>query len=655
MNITIAQKIFISIAAILLFSFINGVYAVYTVTKSANAADIVATDLANANTVMSRIIFNNMYIQYTILGYTMTATQDKYDTIFNLISEFKEDLEIYEKYVKNPRTKNHSQKTVEEFAAYKKEMLEYLSIVENNANLIKNVKPAEESFNKNMDNIVADVQKALNIVGNNQDYINTINSLNNINSIILSVKSQLTEIILTRNVSLMKNITLVEVDLGKNLTFLQNVQSIPALAEEVDKIENSFNQAKKDIASIIEAYTKIVDVEKQRLQYAKIAREDCTKFGGYVTDGVERAATNVSSTLHQANIVMVIFFIIMVAVAVFGIVYLQMSVIRELRKFIKSVGNLTSGEGDLTVRIKAANKDELHELAENFNKFIANVQQIVQEVKEAADDVASGNNQLAATMEELATTFNSQTEQISSIVNDMQTISQSSQDSSKNLSEVLDIMHESSEQTNHGQEQLGVVKSSIMEIHEKADNLSKTIDELAESSKQIGEILVVINDIANQTNLLALNAAIEAARAGEAGRGFAVVADEVRKLAERTTKATSEIETIITTLQQESEKASKEMRASGEAVVRGVEVIEDTAKSFEHVVNGVDKAVNNTSSAVMGVSEQNCLIQDIDDKTQVVASGVEESNSAVSEVALTVSHLQERAEQLKNIVKQFKS
>ena len=89
MNITIAQKIFISIAAILLFSFINGVYAVYTVTKSANAADIVATDLANANTVMSRINFNNMYLQYTILGYTMTATQERYDTINKLIDLFK--------------------------------------------------------------------------------------------------------------------------------------------------------------------------------------------------------------------------------------------------------------------------------------------------------------------------------------------------------------------------------------------------------------------------------------------------------------------------------------------------------------------------------------------------------------------------------------
>ena len=106
-----------------------------------------------------------------------------------------------------------------------------------------------------------------------------------------------------------------------------------------------------------------------------------------------------------------------------------------------------------------------------------------------------------------------------------------------------------SEQTNHGNAQLLEVKNSIMEILDEADTLSHTIGELAESSRQIGEILVVINDIANQTNLLALNAAIEAARAGDAGRGFAEVADEVRKLAERTTKTTSEIETIITTLQ----------------------------------------------------------------------------------------------------------
>ena len=655
MNLTIAQKIFLSIAVILVFSFINGAYAVYTTTKSANGAEVVATDLAQANDIMSRLTFNTMYFQYTVLGYTMAPSQDKYDTINRLYDELITDLNSYEKYVKLPRTKTHSPKTVAEFAQYKTDMLEYLRIAKEDITLIDNATVQEDKFDSLIDAIVASSAKVMQQIHNNEEYTGQVIDLNSLTNIVLSIKANIHEITLTRNLAMLEDIRKNEPAIERILKNLQEITSPRSLVNEIRNIERTYRDGQNTIGKIVEIYTNIVAVEKKRLEYAALTRDENIKFGGYVTDSVEREAGKVNTALQQANVVMVVFFLIMVAVAVFGIVYLQISVIRELRRFIVSVGNLTSGEGDLTVRIKVAHKDELNELAENFNRFIANVQQIVQEVKEASDDVASGNNQLAATMEELATTFNSQAEQISSIVSDMQTISQSSSESSSNLSEVLDIMHESAEQTNHGKEQLAVVKNSIMEIHEKSDNLSKTIDELSESSKQIGEILVVINDIANQTNLLALNAAIEAARAGEAGRGFAVVADEVRKLAERTTKATSEIETIITTLQQESEKASHEMKASGEAVVHGVEVIEETSKSFEHVVNGVDRAVSNTNNVVMGVSEQNCLIQDIDDKTQIVASGVEESNSAVSEVALTVSHLQERAEQLKNIVRQFKS
>ncbi len=655
MNLTIAKKIFITIGAILFCSLLNGIYAIWTITQSADNADIVATDLAHANTLLSELSFDNMFLQYSVLRYQIHASEDREKIIYDLIGQIKEDLVSFEEYVNLPRTKEHSPKTVAEFSNYKNTMLAYVEIAGRNISLLKNVAVYEKNFDKDIENILSAVSKALNALDNNENNVNTINAINEIERITLTVKSNIKEIILTRNMSLMKNITSMDGIIRKDLNYLQALNSPRTLVNEIDNIEKSFLNANKNIKEIIKAYTEIVELEQKRMEQAALTQKINTAYNEYVTNGVTRASHGVSQQLHKANVVIIIFFLLMLTISVFGIVYLQISVIKELRRFIRSVGDLTSGEGDLTVRIKATHKDELNELAEKFNMFIANVQQIVQEVKDASDDVASGNNQLAATMEELASTFNSQTEQISSIVNDMQTISQSSQQSSTNLAEVLDIMNVSSNQTNHGQQQLGVVKNSIMEIHEKADNLSKTIDELAESSKQIGEILVVINDIANQTNLLALNAAIEAARAGEAGRGFAVVADEVRKLAERTTKATSEIETIITTLQQESEKASNEMRASGEAVVHGVDVIENTSKAFEDVVDGVDKAVHNASDVVMGVSEQNLLIQDIGDKTQIVASGVEDSNSAVSEVAITVSHLQDRAEQLKNIVKQFKS
>ena len=281
------------------------------------------------------------------------------------------------------------------------------------------------------------------------------------------------------------------------------------------------------------------------------------------------------------------------------------------------------------------------------------MQIIIKEVKDATNEVASGNNELAATMEELSTTFDSQAKQISDMVLSMDTVRDISNETSQALDTNMDILEGAAVKTQSGADQLNGVQQDMMTIKNETVSLEAVISELADSSNQIGEILSVINDIANQTNLLALNAAIEAARAGEAGRGFAVVADEVRKLAERTQHATGKIESIIGSLQQKSNLASVEMTKSVESVQAGVDNIGETNEGFKSAVESVMDLHREMKTVAESVSNQYSTILTVVDNTQVIAAGIEESNQAVSEVNRTVAHLQERTDGLKMLISKF--
>ena len=201
---------------------------------------------------------------------------------------------------------------------------------------------------------------------------------------------------------------------------------------------------------------------------------------------------------------------------------------------------------------------------------------------------------------------------------------------------------------------LASIRKEMKTISENTNNLAQTISSLSESSEDIGRILTVINDIADQTNLLALNAAIEAARAGEAGRGFAVVADEVRKLAERTSQATNEISAIINTFQQESDSAAKNMATTSKSIDDGSNKVEKTLSDFKDVVEGINNANNDIVSITSMVDRQNNSIQDVTNNTGSINAGITQSNVAILEVTKTIDHLQHKTSDLEKILDQFK-
>ncbi len=327
---------------------------------------------------------------------------------------------------------------------------------------------------------------------------------------------------------------------------------------------------------------------------------------------------------------------------------------RKLVEYMKDLSSVAEriAEKDLTAEVTV--KSEKDALGNAFKTMSGNLIGMIRQLNENAGQLVSAATEIASSSEQMSRGANDQSQQMTQISTAVEEMSATIVESSRNAGEATDASKHASENATTGGEIVSETIQGMQRITDVVRESAESIGKLAASADQIGEIIGVIDDIADQTNLLALNAAIEAARAGEQGRGFAVVADEVRKLAERTGKATGEITDMIKGIQSETKDAVGSMETGITEVDQGRDLADKAGSSLNEIVSVSQRVMDMIQQIATAAEEQSVAAEQISKNVENVAAITKETATGAEQSAAASEELNRQAEGMQNMVTQFR-
>ncbi len=311
-------------------------------------------------------------------------------------------------------------------------------------------------------------------------------------------------------------------------------------------------------------------------------------------------------------------------------------------------------EGDLAQRVEITRSDEIGKLAESFNGFAETLSAVIGEVNETACNVAAAATEVAASSNQMADGLEEQEKQVNQVSSAVEQMSASITEVARKSSEAVQQATGAGDEARQGGCVVDQTVSEMESIAGQVEQSSASVTALGAKSDEIGRIIEVITDIADQTNLLALNAAIEAARAGEHGRGFAVVADEVRKLAERTQQATQTVASSINEIQSETKVAVERMAMGRERVNVGVDLAKQAGLALSGIVAASQSVAKEIQAVAAATEEQAAASEQISRSIETINTVTKETAAGAKQSADAAAQLSAEAERLKDLISRFK-
>ncbi len=334
---------------------------------------------------------------------------------------------------------------------------------------------------------------------------------------------------------------------------------------------------------------------------------------------------------------------------------IQVVIIKPLHQTTRRLHDIVNGEGDLTLRFNSTGSDELASLANGFDSLMDRLQKTINSVANATNQLFGSANQLKTIAAQSNQSAIAQTQDINSIASAIYEMSTSAGQVANNADSVARAADQAKEESELGYRNLRETIDSTQTLATNIEQAAHGIEALASATNEIGAVLNVIRSIAEQTNLLALNAAIEAARAGEQGRGFAVVADEVRSLASRTQASTEEVDKMVKRFQDNSLNASAQMRLAEDQVHANVAAADGSGKSIQQVLSAVSQLSGLNQEISASVREQSKVAEDINSNITRINNNSDKNHQRVQETLRSAEEVSQLTEEIKRQLSSYKA